>query len=40
VNPCFWGKNGGWYVNMRGLGKIDKNNVQKNAEKRGKSEQK
>jgi len=25
---------------MRGLGKIDKNNVQKNVEKRGKSEQK
>jgi len=34
VNPCFWVKNGGRHVNLRGMGNIDKKNASKNDEKR------
>jgi len=33
ANPCFWAKNGGWYVNLRGLGDIGKKSASKNVEK-------
>jgi len=33
ANPCFWAKNEGWYVNMRGLGDIGKKNASKNVKK-------
>jgi len=38
--PCFWAKNGGWHVNLRSLGRIDKKNAQKTAVKRAKNWQK
>ena len=31
ANPCFWVKNGGRYVNLRGLGDMGKKNASKNA---------
>jgi len=33
ANPCFWVKNGCWYVNMRDLGDMGKKNASKNVEK-------
>jgi len=33
----FWVKNGGWQVGLRGLGKIGKENLFKNAQKLTKS---
>ncbi len=35
-NPCFWIKNGGRCVNLRGLGDIGKENASKNDEELGK----
>ncbi len=32
----FWAKNGGWCVNLRGMGEIDKKNASKNVEKMAK----
>jgi len=40
VDVCFWVKNGGWYVNLRGLGKMDKKKTSKNVKKRRKRKQK
>jgi hypothetical protein len=31
TNPCFWVNNGGWCVNLQGLGDMGKNNASKNA---------
>jgi hypothetical protein len=36
ANPCFWVKNGGCYVSLRGLGDIGKKNASKNVGKLGK----
>ncbi len=36
VNPCFWVKNGGKYVNMRSRGNVGKIETSKNAGKLGK----
>jgi len=33
ANPCFWVKNGGWYVSLQGLGDIGKKNTSKNVKK-------
>ncbi len=33
ANLCFWVKNGGCYVNLRGLGEIDKIKTRKNEQK-------
>jgi hypothetical protein len=33
ANTCFWVKNRGWYVDMRGMGKISKIKTSKNEYK-------
>jgi len=33
ANPCLWVKNGGCYVNLRGMGEIDKIEMRKNEQK-------
>ncbi len=35
ANHCSWVKNWDWYVNLQGLGEIDKKNASKNAVKLG-----
>ena len=40
ANPRFYVRNGGWCVNLRGLGDMDKIKASKNVVKRGKNEQK
>jgi hypothetical protein len=34
---CFWAKNGGWWVNLQGLGKTGKKKTFKNVQKRSKT---
>jgi len=33
----FWGKNGGWWANLQGLGKIGKKKTFENVQKRSKT---